>query len=240
MGKRNSNAHLAREVKALKAKVKLDEPETKVSDSFNVLKDGDYITNKGIYQAPQSGAIDLTKTFIQGLQSTGGNIEGNYCKVKSMDLRIQLINKNALDTVSRVRLMLVRVPSGQILTGADIQNQVLEYGNPGSFGQVSYCSPYKMNSEITGGYDVMMDKMVYLTSQTATYAPQGAYKYIRFKKSWKNGLELRFSGITNSLVLKQNRMYLFAFDEGNADTSPTAPAQGSAITFVNRIRYVDE
>ena len=239
MGRKGINA-LRKEVNALKKKAELDEPETKVSDTLSDLIDGDYITNKGIWVNPNSGAIDLTRTFVQGLLQTGGNIEGNYCKIKSMDLRLQLINKNAVDTVSRVRVLMVRAPGGQQLSAADIATQVLEYGNGPTYGQKAYCSPYKMNSTIAGGYDVMMDKMCYLTSQTATYAPERAFKYIRFKKTWKKGLELRFSGTANSLTLEKNRIYLFAFDTGAIDTSPVAPTSGSKISFVNRIRYVDQ
>lgn len=237
---KSSIASLRKEVEQLKNKVELDEPETKVSDNQSPTIGGCYVTNKGIYVTPNSTAIDLTETFAQGLLSTGGNIEGNYCKVKSMDLRLQLINYNAVDTVSRVRVMLVRTPSGQTLSPADILSQVLAYGNGPTNGQNAYCSPYKMNSSITGGYDVMMDKMCYLTSQTAAYAPQHAFKYIRFKKSWKKGLELRFAGTASSLVLKNNRIYLFAFDVGAIDTSPIAPTSGSKISWINRIRYVDE
>ena len=239
MGRKGINA-LRKEVNALKNKVQLDEPETKVSDTFSSLSDGDYITDKGIYVAPNSDAIDLTRTFVQGLLQTGGNIEGNYCKIKSMDLRLQLINKNAVDTVSRVRVLMVRAPGGQQLSASDILTQVLEYGAGPVYGQKAYVSPYKMNSTIAGGYDVMMDKMCYLTSQTATYSPNGAYKYIRFKKSWKKGLELRFSGTANSLTLEKNRIYLIAFDVGAPDTSPLAPTSGSKISWVNRIRFVDE
>lgn len=239
MGRKGINA-LRKEVNALKRKAELDEPETKVSDTFSSLVGGDYITNKGIWVNPNSGAIDLTRTFVQGLLQTGGNIEGNYCKIKSMDLRLQLINENAVDTVSRVRVLMVRAPGGQQLSAADILTQVLEYGNGPTYGQKAYCSPYKMNSTIAGGYDVMMDKMCYLTSQTATYAPERAFKYIRFKKSWKKGLELRFSGTANALTLEKNRIYLIAFDVGAIDTSPVSPTQGSKISFVNRIRYVDQ
>lgn len=241
MGKKTfKNSSVSRsEFNKLKKEVNQNKTETKVLDIISQNLDGQYIGQKGMWNGASFEVVELTRGFSQGLLNTDGNIDGNYCMLRSMDLRIQMINVNSANTVDRIRLMLIRIPSGSDLTAADVQQQILAYGDVASYGQRSLVSPYKMNTEIVGGYDVMYDKVHYLTSQTATYAPQDAYKYVRIKKEWKNGLELRFDGTPGALVAKQNRLFLFAFDP-IAPAGPIPPVAGSKINFVNRIRYTDE
>ena len=106
--------------------------------------------------------------------------------------------------------MIVRVPNASILTPVDIQQQVLEYGTPTTYGQLVNVSPLKRNSTINGGYDVMMDKIVRLTNNVIN--PNKSSAYIHFKKKWNKGMTLRFSGVAGTLTLEQNRIYLFAMD----------------------------
>ena len=229
-----------KELRKVQQELNKTKPETKVLDIFNTDLNGQYIGQKGIFQTTSFETVDLTGKFVQGLENIAGNIEGNYCKLTSMDLRVQLINVNSANTVDRVRLMLIRIPAGSTLSSADVAQQVLEYGDVTTNGQRSLVSPYKMNSAIAGGYDVMYDKVHYLTSQTATYAPEKAMKYVRIKKEWKKGLELRFEGGgTAALTCKQNRIFLYAFDP-IAPAGPIPPVAGSKITWVSRLRYLDE
>jgi len=226
--------------------LKQDKPEVKTLDHLlNPLAatGTQVIGNAGIYNGTTQVNYDLTRGFIQGLENTGGNIDGNYCKLTSMDLRIYLDNSEvpAARPVSKVRLMLVRTPNAEALTPVQIQEQVLEYGVPATYGQLSLVSPLKRNSTINGGYDVMYDRVHTLTAGTGAVAgvsnPLGSTKYIHFRKKWKTGMTLRFSGVAGALALEQNRIYLFAFDPDNPGLGPTT---GCTISFINRLRYSDE
>lgn len=231
-----STAQLAREVAQLKKQMKENKPETKTVDVLSVSGSGDPITIQGPYNGVTNAPYDLTGLFVQGVQNQG-QIEGNYCKINQIDLRILLQNVNHPSNYAKIRLMLVRVPSAQNLTYVDILREVLEFGDPSLYNQKSYVSPYKRNSSINGGYDVMMDKVITLSSAVATYAPQNASKYIRKTFKFKNGLDLRFSGVAGSLALEQNRIYLFAFD---GDVAPTGTGGACNISFISRIKYSDE
>jgi len=164
-------------------------------------------------------------------------LEGNYCKLTSMDLRIMLENVNHPNNYSRIRVMVIRLPNASNLSSNDVFNQVLEYGLPATYNKKSYCSPLKRNSNINGGYDVMYDKLVHLSAPGATYAPQNAIKFLRVKKKWKKGLDLRFSGSGGALSLERNRIYLFAYD---IDVTPTGVGGSSKISFISRMKYLDE
>ena len=240
MPKRPSKAFSKRLAK-VERELKADKPEVKTLDHMlNPLTAAgtQFITSAGIYNGVASVNYDLTRGFIQGLQNDDGNIDGNYCKLTSMDLRVQLncAATNAGVPTSRVRLMLVRTPNAETLTPVQIQSQVLEYGDPATYGQLTLVSPLKRNTTINGGYDVMYDRVHTLSSGTAN--PVNSNKYIHFRKKWKKGLTLRFSGVAGALALEQNRIYLFAFDP---DASPVAPVtDGTSISFINRIRFSDE
>ena len=224
--------------------LKQDKPEVKTLDHLlNPLSatGTQVIGNAGIYNGTTQVNYDLTRGFIQGLENTGGNIDGNYCKLISMDLRIYLDNSEvpASRPVAKVRLMLVRTPNAEALTPVQIQEQVLEYGVPATYGQLSLVSPLKRNSTINGGYDVMYDRVHTLTagSGAGSNNPLGSTKKIHFRKKWKSGMTLRFSGVAGALALEQNRIYLFAFDPDNPGLGPTT---GCTISFINRLRYSDE
>lgn len=225
-----------------------DKPEVKTLDvvtgtpsapqSFNpILSQG---INTGTGAAPVYSNYDLTRGFLQGLQNTGGNIDGNYCKLTSMDLRIYLRNAGGTGfPQNSIRLMIVRVPNASTLTPAEIQSQVLEYGDPATYGQLCLVSPFKRNTTINGGYDVMYDKVHILNSPLNTTPHTGvtkSAKYVHFKKKWAKGLTLRFSGVAASLALEQNRLYLFAMD--SLQNNPAVDAV--SISFINRLRYSDE
>lgn len=258
MPKRSHGKAFSKRLAKVERELKADKPEVKTLDhllSPLTATGVQIITTSGIYNGVTGVNYDLTRGFLQGLENTGGNIDGNYCKLTSMDLRIYLNNSisPAQAAVARIRLMLVRVPSASTLTPAEIQTQVLEYGDPATYGELCLVSPLKRNTTINGGYDVMYDRVHSLTNATGTVptpdvpagatTPSGVFgnpvkstKYIHFRKKWSKGLTLRFSGVAGALALEQNRIYLFAMDSNNV--SP--PVGGCAISFVNRLRYSDE
>ena len=231
-----SKASLAKKVARIEQTLKKEKPEVKSADVLNDDGNGDPITIDGPYNGIGNAPYDITGDFIQGVQNMS-QLEGNYCKITSMDLRIMLENVNHPSNYSRIRLMVIRVPNAGNLSSADIFRQVLEYGLPATYNKKTYCSPYKRNSNINGGYDVMYDKLVHLSAPQATYAPQNAIKFLRFKKKWKNGLDLRFSGSGASLSLERNRIYLFAYD---IDVTPTGVGGCSKMSFISRMKYLDE
>ncbi len=242
MGKNNFKKRLAK----VENELKKDKPEVKTLDVLlNPLTATgvQYVYDTGIQASGGAGpgsAYDLTRGFIQGLENTGGNIDGNYCKLTSMDLRVLFQNSGSSVTIGpavrKIRFMIIRIPNADVLTTAEIQAQVLEYGTPGTYGQLVNVSPLKRNSTINGGYDVMMDKIVTLNKETTN--PNKSEAYIHFKKKWMKGLTLRFSGVAGSLALEQNRIYLFAMDAQNP--IPATGNSGASISFVNRLRYSDE
>ena len=237
MGKKGFSKRLAK----VESQLQQDKPEVKTLDvllSPLAASGIQSIQAEGIYNGTTSINYDLTRGFVQGLLNTGGNIDGNYCKLTSMDLRILLQNRTSATTgvkVRKIRLMIVRVPNASVLTPVDIQQQVLEYGTPATYGQLVNVSPLKRNSTINGGYDVMMDKIISLNDQAIN--PNKSDAYIHFRKKWTKGLTLRFSGAAGALTLEQNRIYLFAMD---AQNPIAAGAGGAGISFVNRLRYSDE
>lgn len=226
---------LAKRVQKLEQERKKAKPETKTVDVASTDSSGDAITVAGPYNGTTNIAYDLTHGFIQGVQNQG-QLEGNYCKLTSMDLRIMIDNVDHPSGTAKIRLMVVKIHNGQTVSISDLLSQVLEY-SPSAANQKAYVSPLKRNSTINGGYKVLYDKCLNVSSKTATYAPQNAIKFLTFKKKWKKGLPLRFSGVTNSLDLEQNRIYLFAFDN---DVVPNGSAGSCNLSFVNRIRYMDE
>ena len=244
MGKKRNgkkNGSVSKRIAKIEREMEKDKPEVKTLD---VLTDPigtgiQYIQAGGIYNGTGLVTYDLTNGFVQGLLNTGGNIDGNYCKLTSMDLRILLTYPTAYagtDNVSRIRLMIIRLPATATLTPVDVQRQVLEYGDPGTFANLTLVSPWKRNTSINGGYDVYYDKVHLLTGPALQLDPAKSQKYIRFKKKWKEGLTLRFSG--PPLTLEQNRIFLFAMDPLH---NPAAiGAIGPTISFINRIRYSDE
>lgn len=257
MPRRNRN-NISKRLSRVESTLKKDKPEVKSLDVLlNPLTNGFQQiyaegVNIGTAAAPIYANMDLTRGFLQGLQNSGGNIDGNYCKLTSMDLRIFLSNPiggPGTPTVpvplpgntptNTIRLMIVRLPAAEILTPADVQTQVLEYGDPTTYGELCSVSPLKRNSTINGGYDVMYDRVH--TLNTSTDNPNRSTKYIHFKKKWAKGLTLRFSGVANSLSLEQNRLYLFAFDPTNPFAQPAGVVpSGVQISFINRLRYSDE
>lgn len=227
---------LAKKVAKIEETLKKEKPETKSTDVLNVDGQGDPITIDGPYNGVGNAPYDITGKFIQGVQNMS-QLEGNYCKLTSMDLRIMLENVNHPSNYSRIRLMVIRVPNAPNLSSQDVFEQVLEYGNPNNYNKKSYVSPLKKNSNINGGYDVMYDKLHHLSAPGATYAPQNAIKFIRIKKKWKKGLDLRFSGSQTSLSLEKNRIYLFAYD---IDVAPTGVGGCSRLSYISRMKYLDE
>jgi len=252
MTKRKHSHSVAKRLAKVEAELKKDKPEVKTLDIFlNPLTPAGTQPifaggiNAGTGAAPNLVNYDLCRGFVQGLLNTGGNIDGNYCKLTSMDMRIYLRNPGTANPTAAIRLMIVRVPNASTLTPAEIQSQVLEYGVPGTYGDLAYVSPLKRNSTINGGYDVMYDRVHTLSSPVGLAGPpvtagnpNKSTKYVHFRKKWKKGLTLRFSGSGAGLVLEQNRMYLFAMDPRN--TAPTAANTGVELSFINRIRYSDE
>lgn len=227
---------LAKKVAKIEETLKKERPEVKTVDTLNRDGNGDPITINGPYNGIGNAPYDITGDFIQGVQNMS-QLEGNYCRLTSMDLRMMVENVNHPGNYSRVRLMIIRVPNATNLSYNDIFNQVLEYGSPALYNKKTYSSPLKRNTNINGGYDVMYDKLIHVSAPGATYAPQNAIKYLRFKKKWKKGLELRFSGTQNSLSLEKNRIFLFAYD---IDVAPDGTGGSSRLTFINRMRYLDD
>ncbi len=259
MGKRHTRHHhsssVAKRLKRVERELEKDKPEVKTLDVLiNPLTATGYqaVTNGGIWNGTTSVNYDLTSRFVQGLLNEGGNIDGNYCKLTSIDCRILLDAGSSTFTgaspppTRRIRMMIVRVPNADTLTPADVQSQVLEYGTPATYGELASVSPLKRNSTINGGYDVMYDRVHLLTSAngsaaTAIQPTSKTQKYVHFRKKWKNGLTLRFSGSGAGLVLEQNRLYLFAFAPSNPQAGAPAANWGAAtISMVSRIRYSDE
>lgn len=237
---------VSRRLSKLERANEMDKPEVKTLDVIlNPLTATglQYIFAEGISDATASTPVprnyDLTRGFIQGLQNTGGNIDGNYCKLTSIDLKVLIQNTSlgAVVPVRKVRFMIVRVPAGTTLNPDDIQTQVLEYGTPTTYGQLVNCSPLKRNSDINGGYDVMLDKLI--TLNDVAINPNKSTSYIHYRKKWTKGLTLRFSGSGAGLSLEQNRIYLFAMDAENPFGAGLTP-QGATISFISRIRYSDE
>lgn len=237
--KRGKNSSNSKRIAKIEKEMKKDEPEVKTLD---VLLDpigtgSQFITSLGITNGTALVNYDLTNGFVQGLLNTGGNIDGNYCKLTSLDMRILLnFGSGYAPNNARVRLMIIRIPAGTALTPVDVQRQVLEYGTVATYGKLSLVSPWKRNTSINGGYDVMYDKTHFLTNPNQDYAPQKAQVLIHFKKKWATGLTLRFSG--PPLTLEQNRIVLFAMDPSN--TGGVGVTTGVTISFINRIRYSDE
>lgn len=234
--KKRKTTTLAKKVAKIEETLKKEKPETKSTDVLNVDGQGDPITINGPYNGVGNAPYDITGKFIQGVQNMS-QLEGNYCKLTSMDLRIMLENVNHPSNYSRIRLMVIRLPNAGNLSYQDVFDQVLEYGAPGTYNKKSYVSPLKKNSNINGGYDVMHDKLYHLSAPGATYAPQNAIKFIRIKKKWKKGLDLRFSGSQNALSLEKNRIYLFAYD---IDVAPNGVGGSSRISYISRMKYLDE
>lgn len=248
MPKRNS---VSRRLARVERELEQDKPEVKTLDVLiNPLSPSQQIiTQQGIFNGTTFSNYDLTRGFTQGLLNDQGNLDGNYCKLTSLDMRIYLDNtQNDLVTTplqsqnAQVRLMIVRVPAAEILTPADIQTQVLAYGDPTTYGALCNVSPLKRNSTINGGYDVMYDRVHSLTtpesSATSTGSSVKSTKYVHFRKKWKKGLTLRFSGSAAALTLEQNRLYLFAMDSTNLIGG--ASLNGCRLSFVSRIRYSDQ
>ena len=227
---------LAKKVAKLEETLKKEKPEAKSTDVLNVDGNGDPITINGPYNGVGNAPYDITGKFIQGVQNMS-QLEGNYCKLTSMDLRIMLENVNHPSNYSRIRLMVVRLPNAPNLSYQDVFQQILEYGTPQTYNKKSYVSPLKRNTNINGGYDVMYDRLHHLSAPGASYAPQNAIKFIRIKKKWKKGLDLRFSGSQNSLSLEKNRIYLFAYD---IDVAPNGVGGSSRISYISRMKYLDE
>ncbi len=202
------------------------------------------INNGGIYNGVANVTYDLTARFVQGLLNTGGNIDGNYCKLTSIDLRVLLtnpVNMNTPPPVRQIRLMIIRLPAAEATSPADVQQQVLEYGDPTTYGQLANVSPLKRNSTINGGYDVMYDRVHTLNRPDANFNPNKSTKYIHFRKKWKKGLTLRFSGTGAALALEQNRIVLFAMEALHPTAAPAPATYGDAtISLVSRVRYSDE
>ena len=231
-----SKASLAKKVAKIEQTLKREKPEVKSSDVLSTDGNGDPITIAGPFLNPGNAPYDITGKFIQGVQNMS-QLEGNYCKLTNMDLRIMLENVNHPGNYSRIRVMVVRLPNADTISSTTFFNQILEYGLPATYNKKTYCSPYKRNTTINGGYEVMYDKLVHLSAPGATYAPQNAIKFLRVKKKWKNGLELRFSGSQNSLSLEKNRIYLFAYD---IDVAPNGVGGSSKISFISRMKYLDD
>jgi len=249
MPKKNS---VSRRLARVERELKQDKPEVKSLDVLlnPTLPSQQIITRSGIWNGTTYANYDLTRGFQQGLLNDQGNLDGNYCKLTSLDMRIYLDNTGntlpstlpIISTNAQVRLMIVRLPAAEILTPADIQTKVLAYGDPATYGALCNVSPLKRNTSINGGYDVMYDRVHILTTPLTTPSLTGsmvkASKYVHFRKKWKNGLTLRFSGSGTGLDLEQNRLYLFAMDATNTATSPAT--SGCRLSFVSRIRYSDE
>ena len=231
-----SKASLAKKVARIEQTLKKEKPEVKSADVLNDDGNGDPITIDGPYNGIGNAPYDITGDFIQGVQNMS-QLEGNYCKITSMDLRIMLENVNHPSNYSRIRLMVVRLPNAPNLSYQDVFQQILEYGTPQTYNKKSYVSPLKRNTNINGGYDVMYDRLHHLSAPGASYAPQNAIKFIRIKKKWKKGLDLRFSGSQNSLSLEKNRIYLFAYD---IDVAPNGVGGSSRISYISRMKYLDE
>lgn len=227
---------LAKKVAKIEETLKRERPEVKSVDTLNVDGNGDPITIAGPYNGVGNAPYDITGSFLQGVQNMS-QLEGNYCRLISMDLRMMIENRNHPGNFSRIRIMIIKVPNAGNLSSQDIFNHVLEYGDPVVYNHKTYSSPYKRNSNINGGYEVMYDKLLHVAAPGATYAPQDAVKYLRFRKKWKKGLELRFSGSQNALSLEKNRIYLFAYD---INVTPTGQGGSSRLSFINRMRYLDE
>ena len=264
MGKRHTRNHhsssVAKRLKRVERELEKDKPEVKTLDVLiNPLTALGYqvITAGGIWNGTTAVNYDLTSRFVQGLLNEGGNIDGNYCKLTSMDCRILLDagDSNTAGTapppVRQIRLMIVRVPNADTLTPQMIQTQVLEYGAPTTYGKLANVSPLKRNSTINGGYDVMYDRVHLLTTSSTAASVAAApwilqpssktQKYVHFRKKWKRGLTLRFSGSGAGLVLEQNRIYLFAMEANNPSVVAPAITWGAAeLSMVSRIRYSDE
>lgn len=247
MGKNGVSKRLAK----IESTLKKDKPEVKTLDILlNPLTGGPNGGTQGVYAGGiLSGAAlvnyDLTRGFIQGLENEGGNIDGNYCKLTSMDMRILLQNPSAVANLAganptpytnQVRLMIIRLPNASPLTPAEVQTQVLEYGVPATYGALCNVSPLKRNSTINGGYDVMYDK-THIANANEGQAKSS--KMIHFRKKWSKGLTLRFSGVAGALALEQNRILLFAMDATNV-YDPAAATPRVNISFINRLRYSDE
>lgn len=234
---------VSRRLARVEREIAADKPEVKTLDvQLNPLTAAgeQVIYAQGIWNGVAYSTYDLTRGFLQGLENQSGNIDGNYCKLTSMDMRILLENNTGLHPTSQVRLMIVRSPAAQTLAPADVQGQVLEYGNYLTHGPLVNVSPLKRNSTINGGYDVMYDRVH--TLNLSTDNPNKSTKYIHFRKKWKKGLELRFSGggLATALTLEQNRIVLFAMDASNPGVGAVPPAAGVSISFINRLRYSDE
>ena len=253
MGKKHhKNKSLERRLNKVEAEMKKDKPEVKTIDILlNPLTATGVqsISSWGIWNGVGYGNYDLTRGFIQGLQNTGGNIDGNYCKLTSMDLRVlfQYPADTAGPAYRKIRFIIVRTPDGTLLTPEGVKNQVLEYGEPQTYGDLTTVSPLKRNTTINGGYDVMYDRVHILTcpgvsgAASNTNNPEKSTKYIHFHKKWKKGLTLRFSGVANNLLLEQNRIHLFAMGSDYQGIVTSAPVASSInISFISRIRYSDE
>lgn len=259
MGKRHTRNHhsssVAKRLKRVERELEKDKPEVKTLDVLiNPLTATGYqsVVAGGIWNGTAAVNYDLTSRFVQGLLNEGGNIDGNYCKLTSIDCRILLdagvpaVVGTTAPPTRQIRLMIVRVPNADTLTPSMIQTQVLEYGAPLTHGKLANVSPLKRNSTINGGYDVMYDRVHLLTSSRAVVPgaimpTDKTSKYVHFRKKWKNGLTLRFSGSAALLTLEQNRIYLFAMEASNPSFVAPAAGYGAAtISMVSRIRYSDE
>ena len=253
MGKKHhKNGSLEKRIKKVESELKKDKPEVKTIDILlNPLTATGVqsISSWGIWNGMGYSNYDLTRGFVQGLQNTGGNIDGNYCKLTSMDLRVLFQFPSGVSPVPyrKIRFIIVRTPDGTLLTPAGVKDQVLEYGEPQTHGSLTMVSPLKRNTTINGGYDVMYDRVHILTSPgvdgAATNAlnPEKSTKYIHFHKKWKKGLTLRFSGVANNLILEQNRIHLFAMGSQYQGVVTSASVATSVnISFISRIRYSDE
>lgn len=253
MGKKHKkNGSLERRIKKVESEMKKDKPEVKTIDILlNPLTATGIqsISSWGIWNGLAYTNYDLTRGFVQGLENSGGNIDGNYCKLTSMDLRVlfQFPASQATPAYRKIRFIIVRTPDGSLLTPTEVKEQVLEYGEPFTHGELTMVSPLKRNTTINGGYDVMYDHVHILTNPGVSGAasntnnPEKSTKYIHFHKKWKKGLTLRFSGVANNLLLEQNRIQLFAMGSNYQGVVTSAPVATSVnISFISRIRYSDE
>ena len=82
---------LAKKVAKLEETLKKEKPEAKSTDVLNVDGNGDPITINGPYNGVGNAPYDITGKFIQGVQNMS-QLEGNYCKLTSMDFRFIHLN----------------------------------------------------------------------------------------------------------------------------------------------------
>lgn len=181
------------------------------------------IENKQVNYSITSTSISsggyATRNFLQlAVGAEDGNNYGDSARIgNSITLMSQQFGFNIIgsstDTFNQVRLLLVESTEGSQDIGI---NDVLRYGNYGTFGDNVFSSPYTTKSDTNKRYKVHMDK-VFVVSGLATKGGCPPCKVIRHTIRYgKNGKVVSYPNAAASLPTNHKINLLMITDSVSA------------------------